>query len=203
MGRLIFQRTDRRATRQARGARSAFTLIEIMVVIAIIAISAAMLLPEMRGTFQDALLRSTSRKLISVFDVASSHAIAVNQAHRVHFDRKEGRYFIEKVTRGHGAEKEFAPVRDVPGGQGQWDTRIQVQLQPVTPQPAEGAEVQAPAFHQTPPAEGAPGDEGITFYPDGTADSGEVLLRDQDGFSMVLRINPITSRVRVIELARK
>ena len=40
----------------------AFTLIELMVVIVIIGIMTAMMIPEMKGTFQDALLRSTSRE---------------------------------------------------------------------------------------------------------------------------------------------
>ena len=88
-------------------------------------------------------------------------------------------------------------------GDGQFDTRIHVQIRPVTSASAEGADPQPAAVPEKPPAEGVVEDEGITFYPDGTADSGEVLLRDQDGFSLLLRINPITSRVRVIELARQ
>ncbi len=179
-----------------------------MVVIAIIGIMTAMILPEMRGSYQDALLRSTSRQLISVFDVASSHAISVNQAHRVVFDHKTGHYSIEKVTKNGGSGKRFAPVRDVPGGDGQWDTRISVQLRPVSEEPTEGSDQASPAVpedkaplqaRETPDA---PGD-AITFYPDGTADAGEILLKDQDGFRLVLRINPVTARVRIIELARQ
>jgi len=46
-------------------------------------------------------------------------------------------------------------------------------------------------------------DDAITFYPDGTADASEILLRDRDGFRVALRINPVTARVRIIELARE
>src|SRR5438876_3050066 len=43
-----------------------FTLIELMVVIVLLGILAAMIIPEMKGTYQDAMLRSASRELVSV-----------------------------------------------------------------------------------------------------------------------------------------
>jgi hypothetical protein len=43
---------------------------------------------------------------------------------------------------------------------------------------------------------------GVTFFPDGTADSAEILLRDQEGFGLRLRLNPITARFRVAEMKR-
>ena len=202
MGRTIVQRRVGRAESDARARLSAFTLVELMVVIAIIGIMTAMMLPEMRGTYQDALLRSTSRQLISVFDVASSHAISVNQAHRVRFDHKTGRYVIEKVTPGRGPESGHVPARDVPGGEGQLDTRISIQLRPIVDVPIQGNDQPAVAA----PEQSAPPEmpeEAITFYPDGTADAAEVVLRDQDGFRLALRINAITARVRIIELARQ
>ena len=53
-----------------------------MVVIASIGIMTAMMIPEMKGTFQDALLRSTSRELINVFDLAYTR-VSLNQLRRV------------------------------------------------------------------------------------------------------------------------
>ena len=47
------------------------------------------------------------------------------------------------------------------------------------------------------------GDETIGFYADGTADAREIQLEDRDGFRLVLRINPTTARVRIVELERK
>jgi len=40
----------------------------------------------------------------------------------------------------------------------------------------------------------------VNFYPDGTADSVEVVLRDEAGFGLRLRIDPITARVEILEL---
>ena len=65
-----------------------FTLIELMVVIALIGIMTAMILPEMKGTFEDARLRAASRELVNVFGAAYSRAVSVNQVLRVRLDRK-------------------------------------------------------------------------------------------------------------------
>ena len=60
-----------------------FTLIELMVVVVLIGILTAMIIPEMKGTYGDALLRSTSRDLVNVFNLAYSRAVTLNQTHRV------------------------------------------------------------------------------------------------------------------------
>src|SRR5678815_2253418 len=76
-----------------------FTLIELMVVIVLIAIMTAVILPEMKGTFEDALLRSTSRKLVDIFSLANSRAVAMNRSQQVRLDSKNGRYFVESSGR--------------------------------------------------------------------------------------------------------
>ncbi len=178
-----------------------------MVVLVLIGIMAALIIPEMKGTFEDALLRSTARKLVSAFNLAASQAVTVNQLHRVRLDRKAGRYILERASSedwsaGVQPARRFVPVRDLPGGEGDLDTRIAIEIRrPVTdasgpggqagPVVAEG-DVQAPSQR-----------EAILFYPDGTAEAGEVLLRDRDGFRLALQINPTTARIRVIELERE
>jgi type II secretion system protein H len=179
-----------------------FTLIELMVVIILIGIMTAVILPEMRGTYEDALLRSTSRELVGVCDLASSHAISANRVHRLRVDPKTGHYSIQRRAEERGLEMSFVAAREVPGGEGELDTRITVEIHTAGDDPlAAGAE-------EAPPATGreersGPREDGITFYPDGTADPSEILLRDRDGFRLALRINPVTARVRIIELARK
>jgi len=82
------------------------------------------------------------------------------------------------------------------------DSRITIQIYKSGDQAAEGAEQDsAPVPGSRAPSEGR--DDGITFYPDGTADASEIVLRDRDGFRLALRINPVTARVRIIELARE
>jgi len=173
-----------------------------MVVMVVMAIMAAMIIPEMKGTYEDALLRSASRELIGVFSLASSRAISLNQLLRVHLDPSTGRYAMErKVNHGPDAGA-FAPVRDVPDGQGKLDARISIEIR----KPSEDqspAETSQTAPWDAPEKEGLQDqDQAIAFYPDGTAEAGEVLLRDRAGFRLVLRINPITARVRVLELDR-
>lgn len=166
----------------------AFTLIELMVVVVIIAILSGVIVAEMGGTFQDALLRSSSRQLISVFSVASSRAISLNRLLRVRIDRATGRYAVEKHARGD----EFIPAEDISGGSGALDSRISVRI-------AEADEVERAA---TGSPERTPSN-AINFYPDGTADGREIELRDRDGFGLSLRVNPVTARVQVLPLERQ
>jgi general secretion pathway protein H len=151
-----------------------FTLIELMVVIVIIAIMSAVIIGEMGGTFHDALLRSTGRQLLSVFSLASSRAIAQDRTHQVRFDRATGRYELDTRRRG-----EFVPVESVGGSRGTIDSHIVLR------------------FH------GEGSKDTVSFYPDGTADQQEIELRDPEGFGLALRVNPVTSRVQLIELERQ
>ena len=172
----------------------AFTLIEMVVVVVLIAVMAAMIIPEMKGSFDDALLRSTSRDLINVFDLASSRAVSLNQSFRVELDTQSGRYFVEREIRG-GAQDNYVPLKDVSGAEGRLDSRIAVEMSP----PDEASPDNPPDNSATEPVSPS----AISFYPDGTADAMEIRLRDQAGFQMVLRLNPITARVHLSEPKRE
>ena len=169
----------------------AFTLIELMTVIVLIGLLTAMILPEMRGTYEDALLRTTSRDLVSVFELASSRAISLNQQHRVRLDTHEGRYLIERKIRMNGAE-DFVPLKDVSGGEGELDKRVSIEIHRADANQVAGTSEENPEQTET-----------ISFYPDGTADAATVLLRDREGFRLALRLNPITSRVNILEMERE
>src|SRR5882724_10172484 len=120
-----------------RSSRSrAFTLIELMTVIVIIAIMTAMIIPEMRGTYEDALLRSTSRDLVSVFELASSRAISLNQLHRVRLDVSTGRYVVERQA-PESAPEEFIPLTDISGCKGELDKRILIEIRRPDGAPSE------------------------------------------------------------------
>ena len=48
----------------------------------------AVLIPEMRGSYEDALLRSTGRELINVCHLTYSRAVSLNQVHRLQLDER-------------------------------------------------------------------------------------------------------------------
>jgi len=172
--------------------RNAFTLMELMVVVVLIGILTVLIIPEMKGTYEDALLRSTGRQLVSVCGIAYSRAVSLSQPHRLRLDLQSGRYAIERRVRS-GAQEDFIPVEDVPGCEGRLDTRIAIQiLDPGAEAPDTSAPTETPAVDST-----------ISFYPDGTADARELLLQDRQGFRLALRINPITARVEIVNLGHE
>ena len=179
--------------------RNAFTLVELMVVLVLIGILSAMIIPEMKGTYEDALLRSTSRDLINVIDIAASRAVSLNQVHRVRLDLKTGRYVIEKRVRETEQGDEFAPLKGVSESEGHLDTRISIQIRKPDEPRADSTEDSSSSQVD----ENRGPIEAISFYSDGTADAAEFLLRDRQGFRLALRINPITSRVKILELERE
>jgi prepilin-type N-terminal cleavage/methylation domain-containing protein len=173
----------------------AFTLVEMLVVVIIVSIMSVAIIAEMRGTFQDALLRSTSRELAAAFNLASSRAISVNQPHRIRLDQLAHRFLLERSIRGGS---DFFPARDVPGGSGTLDPRISIAFrEPGVDSPDDAGE--EPSGDSANP-DGVPPiglEEAVTFYPDGTADARQIELADRDGFRLALRINPVTSRVQI------
>ncbi|HTA29795.1 MAG TPA: GspH/FimT family pseudopilin [Candidatus Cybelea sp.] len=176
------------------GLHSGFTLVEMLVVVAIISIMSMAVVAEMHGTFQDALLRSTGRELANAFNLASSRAISVNRPHRIRLDRLARRYVLERSTRGGS---EFHLAQDIPGGTGPLDSRIKIQvLEPGVTGPDDAGQQPSEASENT-AAFPTTQTEQVTFYPDGTADSRQIVLTDRDGFRLALRINPITSRVQI------
>ncbi len=166
-----------------------------MIVVTLIGIMTAMIVPEMKGTYEDALLRSTSRELLDAFQMAHSRAISFNQPHRVRIQPDTGEYVIEKLSR-QGGQQSFIPLRDVPGSRGTLDSRVKIEFH--WPGESTGSEpTAAPGLRD----DSAPG-EAVTFYADGTAENRDVLLQDRQGFRLALRVNPITSRVKIIEVPR-
>lgn len=177
-----------------RAGRGGFTLIELMVVLLLMAVLTGVMVAEMRGTFEDALLRSSARELISACQMASSRAVTINQPHTLVIEDEGGAYAIERIARDQETGGRPRKVRDVPGGEGTLDERITVQIHEPEMISLEEGENEEGSAGSTEPAGMA---QAITFYPDGTADPREILLRDRAGFELALRINPATARVRV------
>jgi hypothetical protein len=198
-----------------------------MVVIVLIGILSAMIIPEMKGTYEDALLRSTGRKFMDVLSLAASRAVSINKTIRVRLDQRTSRYVIEERLRSGRVEDEFAPIKGVQDSEGELDRRISVMIRPVmygelsasaTEETSFAQSAEEPPLHrydnlndisgqdtvQSLPMGGferSAADAMILFFADGTADAREILLRDRMGFQLVLRINPVTARVNVMEVA--
>jgi Tfp pilus assembly protein FimT len=173
-----------------------------MVVVVLIGIVTAVIVPQMKGTYEDARLRSASRELVGVLNVASSRAVSLNEIHRVRIDRSSGRYFVERKVREGESGAGFVPIRDVPGGEGVIGKDIAIEMR----QPDEDttAEPDASAAQSSDAeAHAREADSIIAFYPDGTADGRDILLQDREGFRRVLRLNPVTAGVQIVELERK
>jgi type II secretion system protein H len=182
-------------SRQPDRARRGFTLVELMVVVIIIGIMSAAMVADMHGALADALLRSTSRQLISAFNSASSRAAALNSRQRVRFDPAEPRFFLESPQL-HGPAF-------MPDSQERLDPRVSILVREAEMElgdasAAEPAEDSAEEEAMPDPAQR----EAVVFYPDGTADGKEIVLTDKDGFRLILRINPITARVELLEKER-
>lgn len=203
-----------RATASSAGRADAggFTLLELVVVIIIMGIMAAMILPEMRGSMSDAVLRSSSRDLVDVCGIAYSRAVSFNQVHRLRLETGSGKFVLEKRVRG-GRPTGFVPVRDIPGAEGHIDARLRLRVLSPGESPGEDAPPGGEAspagvepsggLEEAGAARGPGRIETVTFYPDGTAEERQIELRDREGFGMALRIHPITARVQVKALQRE
>ncbi len=160
-----------------------------MVVLALIAILSAAIVPEMKGSFADALLRASARKVVDVCSLANSRAVSLGQTHRVRFDRSSGQFLLEAQPRRSSRAAPFQPVRDLTGNAGKVDQRINLEIRPSDS--ASGLEVSSAPLPAAP--------DTIAFYPDGTADSAEIQLSDRSGVTLALRLNPVTARLRVLD----
>ena len=168
-----------------------------MVVLVLMAVLAAVLVPAMRGTFQDELLRSAARDVAGAMKAAYSQAVTERTTHRVVLDLSAKQYRLEKEASED--ESGYVLARPVTGANGALDARIRFEIrdQPAFQDEEEQAEPLRPA-----PQQQAGQPDTIEFFSDGTAEPKEVLLRDQAGHGLALRVNPATAHVTVVELGR-
>jgi type II secretion system protein H len=173
-------------------AQRGFTLVELMVVLIIIGITTSLMVAEMHGTFEETLLRGVGRKVMDACDGANNRAIATHRTHLLKFDSKGGRFTIEP----RGATSADQPGIDLAGAAGELDTRITLMIREPEVEFDENLPVEEERERR---AEA----DVISFFADGTCDAREFLLRDREGVELVMRLNPITSRIRILEAQRK
>lgn len=179
-----------------------FTLVEVMIVLVLVGVLAATILPEMKGSYEEALLRSSGRTLLSVLQLAHSQAVSLSLPHRVRLDPATGRYAIERSGGAEAAGAGVMAAAALPGRVGQIDQRIALE---VRRSGAEGTDATPPEdrLESLTEAPARSASAMIAFHPDGTADAAEIILHDRQGFGLALRVNPTTARVRVVELDRE
>ena len=188
--------TTTAACRRGRG----FTLVELMVVVLVLAVLTGALIPEMMGTYEDALLRGTGRKLADAIGLASSQAVATGKTYRLRLLADKGLYRIETLVEGSREGPRFAPAEGLPSAEGAIDRRIAVEMQPgAAAAPGE----EAPDDRSSGDSSGEAGPGAIELRPDGTAGGAVIVLRDPNGFRLALRVLPATSRVRIASLPRE
>lgn len=179
----------------AARSTGAFTLMELMVVLVLIAVLTAVIVPEMRGTHEDAVLRSAGRQFIDGTSLASSRAVALSQTHRLRLDRGTGRFVLERqVGKTHRVTR-FEPVNDTALASSHLDSRVRWRLLPLGGESASRRK--GPDRAQVGVSASTP--DSVRFYPDGTADAAELLLEDRMGMRLSLRVSSATGRVRVAD----
>jgi len=180
------------------GARDGFTLVEIMVVIVVLTILTATIVPEFSGTIEDARLRASGRNLAAAIRFAASEAVTRSRVVRLQVNPASREYWLE-AENDRGA---FERIDE--DGRGRLDEPIAIDIVPTRPVIMGGASETPP-----PPARSDDLEEEtlpgvIRFFPDGTADGREVVLRSraqggEDELLLRLVVNPTTSRVRVTD----
>jgi len=175
-----------------------FSLVELMVVVVIIAVMAALIVPAMRGTFEAERLRQAGRQILQSLHLAYSQSVTQRHPHRWHFDPDSGRYQVEQLVQDESASSPFQPVSGLPEAKGSLDPRIQVEVRPLTTPTVIDLD------NNQPVAPASPNDANtVAFYPDGTAQPMEIVLRDQEGFEQILRVNPVTAQVTLVATRRE
>ena len=183
-----------------------------MVVLVLIGVLSALIIPEMKGTYGDALLRSSARDLVNVCHIAYSRAVSLNQVQVIRFQSANGRYEIQRQSQNR-SRPELVPLKDVSGSHGELDNRISLEVHKTAetePQdggmesgPGGGTENASSSSNPTADQDTEHAQDVVGFYPDGTADRAELWLRDRAGFGLRLRIDPITARVEILELTKE
>jgi hypothetical protein len=170
-------------------------------VVTIIGVLAAMIVPQFAGSHRSEVLRAAARELVDVIGLAHSDAVATGRTHELGIDPASGRWVLEAASEGlrwePGGPMPFESSRRSPPAavrSGRLDPSLRIELR----EPALSRGERRGPSPQPGAAHGA-----LVFRPDGTSETTEVVVGDREGGALVLRIDPITSRVEVVDLERE
>lgn len=189
-----------------------FSLVEMMIVIVILAILSATIIPEMRGTFGDAQLKSTTRELVQLVGTAQIQAAAKSERFWLVLDPgPEGDtmglfHLVQQMGSGH----QLQPVTEMPGVRQRLGKSLSCEILTHNLESNDEAGMGIPSGilpensgrmastfsdSELPP-------DNICFFPDGTCDRKRIHIRDRDGFGLEIVLNPLTSNPSVRKLER-
>jgi prepilin-type N-terminal cleavage/methylation domain-containing protein len=189
-----------------RGGATGFTLIEMLAVVAVLALVIGIALPNL-GMRSRRVMEDEAKQLAASLEFARQRSVMTGVPHRVVIDVEQGGYWLEWLVseaRSLGEETlAELPVYEV-------GSREQIPLAP--PQAAErsyralpgslGHTSYVPEMVRIDGIEIADGflEQGlveIVFERDGTSESAEILLSDDDGHSIGIEIAPLADTVRI------
>ena len=175
-----------------------FSLVEMMIVIVLIAILSSMIIPQMSGNYKDSLLKTTARDIVQTLRVAHTQAVTKGRRHWFKVNQELGEFRLEALQKGDNAQYALAPISNVYGAEGKIKKGILISIEIAPDMESElDMTFQNPSISniQVEPQFGV--ESGICFNPDGTADKKILILSDEDGFSLNIQINPLTSKVDI------
>lgn len=164
----------------------------------IISIMTVLMIPEMKGSYEESLLRSNGRKLSAAFSAAYSRAVTTHKLHRVRINKEDSKLLVEE--RSAEMEMPFIPVKQFDRRTSQLHPNVSIQFHRPT-SAFTGPEERVESPQQEPEESKIPGGVFV-FHPDGTCEGSDIELRDRMGFGLLLQLNGITSRVRFTHLER-
>jgi prepilin-type N-terminal cleavage/methylation domain-containing protein len=216
-GRQDREASDRRSPSRGSGpaptrSERAFTLLELLAVVTILGMAMLLVLPNV-GATQGAVLTNDARELAAAIEFTRQRAAMTGRPHRMLVAVDDGLYRIEWFVSEAEAE---AAVED--DGEPAGETWEDLDLSggdpiPMSPPQAGWRDYQpipsrfgqdnwlSPGISfagvQTPEGWLDSGDVAVVFDRDGTTDSAEIELADDDGRSLVLEIRPLQDVVRI------
>jgi prepilin-type N-terminal cleavage/methylation domain-containing protein len=190
---------------------SGFTLIEIMAVVAIMGLVIGIALPNF-GLRGRRVMEGEAKQLAAHLEFARQRSVMTGVPHRMVIDVEAGSYWLEWLVseaRALGGEdpgelpvyevggREEIPLAPPRAGERSYhalagrlgrSTRVQEVVR------IDGIEITGGFLEQ--------GRVELVFQPDGTSESAQILLSDEDGHSIGIEVAPFADTVRIRHEAR-
>jgi prepilin-type N-terminal cleavage/methylation domain-containing protein len=189
-----------------RGGVTGFTLIEMLAVMAVIALVIGIALPNL-GLRSRRVMEDEAKQLAASLEFARQRSVMTGVPHRVVIDVEEGGYWLEWLVSEARSLGEEEPA-ELP----LYEAGDQQEIPMAPPQAAErsyralpgslGHTAYVPEIMRIDGIEIADGflEQGlveIVFERDGTSESAEILLSDDDGHSIGIEVAPLADTVRI------